>query len=243
MSEDKKRAFGCSAGCIAIVAVLFCCCGVFIPIGIYSLKKKKEEVVEADKLYEGGKKMQAVTVYKKNFDVVPNRAEYLKRIVETEIEQGSKEEAMKWVQRGIKDKINAKYDSHIANEMFAQAQKEHEAERKKQQAAEADNAEIDALNAAKVKNARDLTELIEAGATAIGVEQPYSYVNVKGYEATLTAKNNWSQQPEPVRKLFTESLLQGWGSILSRTPGLDPGKARSKARLKVIDSNGAQLWP
>jgi hypothetical protein len=65
-----------------------------------------------------------VLTYKTHFN---GDGEHLRRIVETEIEQGSREEAMNWVRRGIKDKVEVRYDSQVANEMFAVAKREHEA--------------------------------------------------------------------------------------------------------------------
>lgn len=130
MADNKSR-FGCVTVILLILGAFACCCVVLPPIGIYLNSQRVEEIAEADKQFDAGRKKQAIAVYKKHFEHVSDKPKYLKRIVETELELGSKTEAKQWIMKGIESNVPVEYDSAAAKEMLALARVEADDARKK----------------------------------------------------------------------------------------------------------------
>jgi hypothetical protein len=68
-----------------------------------------------------GKRLEAVEKYKANFNYASDKKEVLKRIVEQELVIGNKEEARRWVDRGLDQRIDASYESAEAQQMLDEA--------------------------------------------------------------------------------------------------------------------------
>jgi len=123
----------------AVVALILCC-GV---IGCDFNKKQREALAEGDRLYPTDP-AAAIVKYKEGYDAAgPRKAEVLQRIVDHEARPLNAVEAMKWIEKGLNEKLQVEYTTPKARELLAQVQHERaEAEAKKK-------AEKDAKNKAK----------------------------------------------------------------------------------------------
>ena len=109
------------------------------------MSEAEAELNKADKLYDQGKKDEAVAVYKQKFSYSKDKATHVKRIVEFEAEQEHIAEVRKWVEIAVDAKLNVTYQNKMAQQAYATVKKDRDdAERKLQE---------EAVRNAKEKNA------------------------------------------------------------------------------------------
>jgi hypothetical protein len=111
--------------------------GVVI-FGVYMTSRHQQESLEeADKLYKAGQKAAAAEKYKAGYPAAGGRkAEVIKRIVEHEATKGSTDEAKKWMEKGLDDKLTLEFDDADTRALLAQVNQEREARLAKQKAEE-----------------------------------------------------------------------------------------------------------
>lgn len=114
----------------AAVVALILCCGA---VGCDFDKKKREALAEGDRLYPTDP-AAATVKYKEGYDAAgPRKAEVLQRIVDHEARPLNAVEAMKWIEKGLNEKLQVEYTTSKARELLAQVQRERaEVEAKKQ---------------------------------------------------------------------------------------------------------------
>ena len=112
----------------AVVALIVC----FGAVGCDFNKQKREALAEGDRLYPTDP-AAATVKYKEGYDAAgPRKAEVLQRIVDHEARPLNAVEAMKWIEKGLNDKLQVEYTTPKARELLAQVQHERaEAEAKK----------------------------------------------------------------------------------------------------------------
>jgi WD40 repeat protein len=80
-------------------------------------------IAEANQDHEQGRRAEAVAVYKENFhrpSLQPEQQrEFLKRIVEYELQQGNKDEAQRWVKEGLGLSLDVSYETQAARDLVA----------------------------------------------------------------------------------------------------------------------------
>ncbi len=113
----------------AAVVALILCCGA---VGCDFNKKQREALAEGDRLYPTDP-AAAIVKYKAGYDAAgPRKAEVLQRIVDHEARPLNAVEAMKWIEKGLNDKLQVEYTTPAARELLARVQRERaEAEAKK----------------------------------------------------------------------------------------------------------------
>lgn len=126
---NNKTAQGC-LGCLGIStlgAIALVCAG-----GFYTMRNT-EAVLEAHKLYDEGRREEAVARYKALYGGASagGREEMLRRIVAHELARGNSQEARTWVERGFNDGIDAAYDGAAPRE-WVSALKRDRAHREEQ---------------------------------------------------------------------------------------------------------------
>lgn len=109
-------------GCGCLLAVL----AIMLVIGIVASTRAKSELDEADKLFDSGKKAEAVAKYKANMDFASDKARVFKRVVEYELAQGNQAEARKWIDTALDKKVDVTYDTEAGRKLAADVQKERE---------------------------------------------------------------------------------------------------------------------
>lgn len=116
-------------GLLVLGALSVGCC-----IGLPTWLATKEaaaarELKAADALYAEGKKAEATTKYKEHFDKAPDSDKplALKRIVEQEVDAGHADEARRWVERGLDQRVAAAYEAPAARALLASVQAERDA--------------------------------------------------------------------------------------------------------------------
>ena len=142
----------------ALVGMLLVCSGALNCIDA----AKKEDLAEADRLYEKGKAAEAVEKYKGAYSIAGDRkGEVLDRIVGHEVQKGDQQEARKWVEKGFKEGVGVKYTNPVAQRMLTILKKEQADKLARQQA------ERQARDQAKRRNA-ELNRIIgQLGSTNI----------------------------------------------------------------------------
>jgi hypothetical protein len=93
---------------------------------------------EADELWDSGQRAAAVAKYKEGYPAAgDDKDEVLRRIVVQELKAGNRQEATKWVERGLNDRLNVNYGSGAAAALLAEVEQER-AERDARKQAEAE---------------------------------------------------------------------------------------------------------
>jgi len=128
VSAGKKP--GLVANLAALVTLILICSGAIFWV-TKKAEESKEDLREADRLYAGGNRGAAVAKYKKHFAFVDNKQEILRRIVDFETEKGNKEEARKWIEKGLDAKIAVAYETAGARELHARMAKERQERQEK----------------------------------------------------------------------------------------------------------------
>jgi hypothetical protein len=110
------------------LALLAC----FAVVGCDFNQKKREALAEGDRLYPTDQ-AAAVARYKEGYDAAgPRKAEVLQRIVDHEARPLNAVGAMKWIEKGLNEKLQVTYETPAARELLARVQRERaEAEAKK----------------------------------------------------------------------------------------------------------------
>jgi hypothetical protein len=111
--------------------------GVVI-FGVYMTSRHQQEsLAEADQLYKAGQKAAAAEKYKAGYPAAGGRkAEVIKRIVEHEATKGSSDEAKKWMEKGLDEKLTLDFDEPAAKSLLTQVNRDREARVAKQKAEE-----------------------------------------------------------------------------------------------------------
>lgn len=248
MSNQKPRS-GC--GCIVVVIVLLAgsslvvlgCCGIPVLLRISDAQQRVQQMAAADRDYEAGRKRHAVEVYKTHYERTTDKSKYLSRIVETEIEQGSKADAKAWITKGIEGGVKAEYDSDAAKDLFAQATKEVEENRariarekeaglaeEKRKIAEAGQAAQRRIN----DNLDKFMLVVDKGNKAAN-KAMIRHVRVTSEDKVIiTVDNAWHLVTYQLRLQIAQNLWTQWVAIAS--PG-DP----DKARMQIVDHNGNEV--
>lgn len=86
--------------------VLSCCCGV--PTWAWW---KTGPLREADRLYDEGRKAEAVAKYQEMWENSGAKTKLLKRIVEYHLETNNEAEATRWVEKGLDGKTPENYEA------------------------------------------------------------------------------------------------------------------------------------
>jgi tricorn protease-like protein len=85
-------------------------------------------VAEADKNYDQGKRAEAVAVYKENFYTYTLQSErqrqFVKRIVEHELQQGNTAEARRWIKKGLDLNLDVTFEAPAARELAKAVEEE-----------------------------------------------------------------------------------------------------------------------
>jgi hypothetical protein len=96
---------------------------------VWKTEKEEAAIREGNELYKQGKLAEAIEKYKYGFPSVvisKEEAEIVKRIVEYEVKAGNAEEARKWIEKGLKRKLEITYESPAAKKLFRKVKKERE---------------------------------------------------------------------------------------------------------------------
>jgi hypothetical protein len=93
--------------------VLSCCCGV--PGWIYHAQQPR---LEANRLYDEGRKAEAVAMYQEMWEQVGAPPDMLKRIVEYHLETKNEAEATRWIEKGLDHDTIMDYDTPAANSLL-----------------------------------------------------------------------------------------------------------------------------
>jgi hypothetical protein len=100
------------------------CCGIAGFFAAKSSKEQQEAIAEADKLYPS-KPADAVAKYKEGYPSAGSRkAEIIQRIVDHEAEAGNNEEAKRWIERGLDEKLTINFKSGTARALLAKVEKD-----------------------------------------------------------------------------------------------------------------------
>jgi ribosomal protein L40E len=119
-------------GCVGLLVFAVMCAGVIS--GIFSARTKADaeaEIAKADKLFDQGKKMEAIAIYKEKFSLANDKAALVKRIVEFELERNDIVETRKWIERGFDEKIEVAYSNPALVTLQAQVKSERSERQKK----------------------------------------------------------------------------------------------------------------
>lgn len=95
---------------------LSCCCGV--PGWIYHAQQPR---LEANRLYDEGRKAEAVAKYQEMWERVGAPPDMLKRIVEYHLETKNEAEAIRWVEKGLDKNVPVTYESPAAQTLVEKA--------------------------------------------------------------------------------------------------------------------------
>jgi hypothetical protein len=93
---------------------------------MYTNHIASQALQEGDRLFADGKKAEAVEHYKKGYSAAAGarRAEVIQRIVDQEIGAGNRDEARRWIDRSLADRVEVNFENQAAREMLAQARQE-----------------------------------------------------------------------------------------------------------------------
>jgi hypothetical protein len=200
---------------VGVPFVLFsvCCAGV-VTVGVMGSAADQKALKEADDNYAAGKDADAVAVYKNKFYAASNKPEVLKRIVEYEAKKGDSDELRKWVKKGIDDKIDAAYDSPVAQQALAALKKEKEDREAREQA--------DREAQAKKKKEEEAARAAEAARKA---EEEYDCNGLVLLKKTVEGKHD-------------EFSITITGTVVNRSPHK---LAYAQITFNVYDGSGAQV--
>lgn len=221
-AEDERRGGetpqpGCFAslgGCLVILLLggcLFWGCSKWRE-GI------RDDIAAADRLYGEGKKAEAVAKYKDRYFFVPDdkRPEVVRRVADHEAEAGNREEARRWVVKGLDGNMDIKYESAAARDIHAQVQRERaEAEARKREA-EARRADEAAKRKAEQEEQRKGIEVTaDALRSAYSADPKAAAARYKGKTLRVTGDVHEYIAPDPGVRAEREP-------ILSLQPNVEP---------------------
>ena len=86
-------------------------------------KAQQDALAEADRLWPS-KPADAVAKYKDGYPAESRKAEVLQKIVDHAAEQGNTDEMVKWVERGVADRVTVTYKSNGAQAALLRAERE-----------------------------------------------------------------------------------------------------------------------
>ena len=112
-------------GCTFWSLVLSCCFGV--PGWIYHAQKPR---VEANRMYDEGRKAEAVAKYQEMWERLDSPPDMLKRIVEYHLETKNEAEATRWVEKGLDKNVAVNYDTPAAKALHDKVKAKREAKLK-----------------------------------------------------------------------------------------------------------------
>jgi hypothetical protein len=126
--SSNKTGCGCLSsmiwmvGCLAVLACASC-----IGISMYTTYDASKALEEGDRLFAAGKKAEAAEQYKKAYTGADKRkAEIVQKIVDQELSAGNRDEARRWIDRALGDRVELNFESQAAREMLAQARQDHD---------------------------------------------------------------------------------------------------------------------
>lgn len=102
---------------LAFWAAAVAVCGG-LPFQIWRAQRPR---MEANRLYEEGRKAEAVAKYEDMWERVGAPAEMLKRIVEYHLEAKNEVEASRWIEKGLDKNVAADYDTPAAKPLLEKA--------------------------------------------------------------------------------------------------------------------------
>lgn len=122
-------------GCLTVLLLLL----LVGAVATFVIRQKQQDALnEANKLWDAGQRDAAIAKYKEGFPAAASsKGEILQRIVEYEVGKGNMQEARKWVEKGLDEKLDVKYEGQ-AQQLYAAAKKDRdELEARKKAEAEA----------------------------------------------------------------------------------------------------------
>ncbi len=206
----------------AVLLALLACCGSAVFFSMKGREAQEKALAEADKLY-ASKPAEAVVKYKEGYPAAGDRkAEVVQRIVDHEAGAGNTAEAMKWVERGIDDKLVVAYTSAAAKDLHAKAQKDHA----NREAAKQTDTAAKAKQRDEEKGAKDTVKANKN----LPREQFRALVSGKTEQQVLDAlgKPDETQDQEGLGKLW-----------YYRNVAVDPVTGKKTAQVQLVFEGGA----
>jgi len=225
-------------GCGLAILGLCVLCGIGGYFAYQRGEDAKKEYAEANRLWETGKKAEAISKYKavldKNVSDVPSKSErptVYTRIAEFEIDQGNEKSARSFIERAVQEKVELQQGTKKFND-FAQVVRTdlEKREREEKSKKEAEDKKRTESQAAEEKNRRESQTANEKLAATDGLEldrESLKGLNDNfGGKITGTVVNKSGKQLRYAQitfKLYDASGAQV-GSALANINGLEPGK-------------------
>jgi hypothetical protein len=222
-SRSGFRLASCG-GCLAVL-LLFCLVGVVVSVVIRH--QQQNALDEAKKLWDAGQRDAAIPKYKDGYPAAGNaKGEVLQRIVDYEADKGNMQEARKWIEKGLDEKLNVAYEGQSQQVFSAVKRERDELEAKKR--AEADalvQKKAELKRTADADAARKSEDEFDSNGLVFLVKSTQANHNDVGLTVTGTVINRRNKTLTYVQiifNLYDESGAQV-GTALANTNNLEAG--------------------